>query len=87
MRNCHSKWMPNLLLHKILVRVFRCIAEILSIENLKKDDKNLISGTLNVASLDTNIPNEEELICIKDVLDKERNIPEKNSNESLLNLL
>ena len=56
------------------------------IENLTIAEDSII-GTLDVTSLYTNIPNQEGIACIKEILEKERNRLEKPLNESLVDLL
>ena len=60
---------------------------ITKIESLDLRNDNYILGTLDVTALYTNIPNEEGINCIREILKKERNSQEKPSNESLMNLL
>ena len=57
------------------------------IENWVPKSENYIMGTLDVTSLYTNIPNEEGINSIREILDKERNKTEKPSNETFLELL
>ena len=57
------------------------------IERIDIKGKSVILGTLDVTSLYTNIPNEEGINCIKEILKTERNTLEKPSNNSLIELL
>ena len=56
------------------------------IENLTIAEDSII-GTVDVTSLYTNIPNQEGIACIQEILEKERNRLEKPLNESLVDLL
>ena len=58
-----------------------------NIENLDEIKPNSIIGTMDVSSLYTNIPNEEGISCIKELLNEKRNRLEKPSNDSLTKLL
>ena len=57
------------------------------IESIQTPKNGFIMGTLDVTSLYTNIPNEEGVNSIRDMLTKNRNRLEKPSNENIITLL